>query len=100
MPRRCAASTAELAGIADARGHARMIEVVEQGDCELARRAEEVAIDCRGYLGMSLQIAGEVLLRRIERGAREIEIRRDLDHLALALEGRQHAAKFRDLTGR
>src|SRR5579872_15971 len=91
---------AQPSDVANARGDSRVIEIVEQRDRELARGAEQIAIHSRGYLRIHLKISGEMSAGRIEWLARVIEISRDLDDLALALERRQHAAKFSELRRR
>src|ERR1700683_4929561 len=88
---------AKLARVADSRCQARMIEVVEQCDRKLPRRAKDIAKRRRGYLRMLLQMIDKVCARRLDGGLCEIKIGGNFYHLALALERRQHAAKFRDL---
>jgi hypothetical protein len=67
-----------------------MIEAVEQGDRELARSIEEIAIDRGSNLAVALEAIGQERTGSIEMGSREIEIGRDLDHFTLALERANH----------
>jgi hypothetical protein len=85
--------------VAHASGQAGVVEVIEQRDCELARRAQQVAKHRGGNLGMSSEILDQALAGEVGGGAAEIQVGRDFNHAALTLHREQHDSQMRELAG-
>src|SRR5213076_2525266 len=81
-----APSAAELADVAYAQGHAGPVAPVEEGDRELAARADQVAEDGGRDLAVRAAVRLDDGLCLVGRGAGVIEVGRDARHLPLGLE--------------
>ena len=69
-----------------------MVEVIEKGDCELARCAQQIA-KCRGsYFGMRLEIFDQAIFCGVGGGSAEIQIGRYFHDAVLTFHREQHGS--------
>ena len=61
-----------------------MVEVIQEGDCEFAGGAQEIAKYCGGDIGVSLEILEQETFGGGGGGAAEVEVGCDFDDAALA----------------